>query len=379
MKKLKVIMIILLMEVLVIACGSNIVEAVGAQDSNPDKELGTGNPPPYAAGPQGQEQGNEEGKEEEKKNGAYKKGTKLQAKKDGVVVNAGYFDENIIKTLKKGEEVVVQDYDKKSDKYKVSYDNGKRTGYVKAKDLSKGEQSKEEAYSDFEKEVNHFIEAQKERDYEYIEDQLLMNTYNTAKHDYDRINDAGMKNDLRKIMNEINNVLTSRGWNVSQNNGKINWTKGDESVSTDPSKGDNNENESIRNPANQQEKEEEEEPDSPIYLYPGRETAAEGETVSEQSLEDMISDADKFINAGNSEISQTSLSNFSKTMYNILLSVGIVVAVIVGALIGIKLMTSSIEEKAEAKKLLVPYVVGCVIVFGGFAIWKLVVTILESI
>ncbi len=42
-------------------------------------------------------------------------------------------------------------------------------------------------------------------------------------------------------------------------------------------------------------------------------------------------------------------------------------------------MTSSIEEKAEAKKLLVPYVVGCVMVFGGFAIWKLVVTILQSI
>ena len=49
-----------------------------------------------------------------------------------------------------------------------------------------------------------------------------------------------------------------------------------------------------------------------------------------------------------------------------------------GGIIGIKLMISSASEKAEAKKLLVPYVVGCVVVFGGFGIWKLVVTILQG-
>lgn len=115
----------------------------------------------------------------------------------------------------------------------------------------------------------------------------------------------------------------------------------------------------------------------PIYKKPSK---VEGENESaEQSLEDMVSDADNFINKGNPKIEQSALSNFSKTMYNILLSVGVAVAVIVGAIIGIKLMASSIEEKAEAKKLLVPYVVGCAVVFGGFAIWKLVVTILQQI
>ena len=93
----------------------------------------------------------------------------------------------------------------------------------------------------------------------------------------------------------------------------------------------------------------------------------------------MIKDADDFINVGQVNIDQATLSNFSKTMYNILLVIGVIVAVIVGAIIGLKLMTSSIEEKAEAKKLLIPYVVGCVVVFGGFAIWKLVVTILQNI
>lgn len=115
---------------------------------------------------------------------------------------------------------------------------------------------------------------------------------------------------------------------------------------------------------------------NPIYKNPSK-IGQDGD--SEKNLEDMINDADEFISKGTSEISQEALSNFSKTLYNILLSIGIVVAVIVGALIGIKLMTSSIEENAEAKKLLVPYVVGCVVVFGGFTIWKLVVTVLQNI
>ena len=66
-------------------------------------------------------------------------------------------------------------------------------------------------------------------------------------------------------------------------------------------------------------------------------------------------------------------------MYNILLTIGIVVAVIVGAIIGIKLMSSGIDTKVEAKKLLIPYLAGCVVVFGGFAIWKIVVTILQQV
>lgn len=117
--------------------------------------------------------------------------------------------------------------------------------------------------------------------------------------------------------------------------------------------------------------------DSAIYKYPSRDDKEKNN--SEQSLEDMVSDANSFINSGELKLDQDALSNFSKTMYNILLAIGVVVAVIVGAIIGIKLMTSSIEEKAEAKKLLVPYIVGCAVVFGGFGIWKIVVTMLQHI
>lgn len=96
-----------------------------------------------------------------------------------------------------------------------------------------------------------------------------------------------------------------------------------------------------------------------------------------ESLDDVMSDADDFIGLGNVQY-EGDLAQFSNTIYNILLSVGIIVAVIVGAIIGVKLMASNIDTKVEAKKLLIPYGVGCVVVFGGFAIWKIVVTILQG-
>lgn len=42
-------------------------------------------------------------------------------------------------------------------------------------------------------------------------------------------------------------------------------------------------------------------------------------------------------------------------------------------------MLSPVGERAEAKKMLIPYAVGCAVVFGSFGIWKLVVTILQSV
>lgn len=104
---------------------------------------------------------------------------------------------------------------------------------------------------------------------------------------------------------------------------------------------------------------------------------------AEESLDDVVTDADDFVNQGDISNVNASLDdelqNFSKTMYNILLAIGIAVAVIVGGIIGIKLMSAGIEEKADAKKLLVPYFVGCIVVFGAFGIWKLVVTILSNV
>jgi len=101
--------------------------------------------------------------------------------------------------------------------------------------------------------------------------------------------------------------------------------------------------------------------------------------VASESLDEVIEDGQDFVNAGQeNEIETGKLQNFSNIIYNILLSIGVVVAVTTGGIIGIKLMTAGVEEKAEVKQLLVPYLVGCVVVFGGFAIWKIAVTVLQG-
>ena len=101
---------------------------------------------------------------------------------------------------------------------------------------------------------------------------------------------------------------------------------------------------------------------------------------SSSGLDDAISDADSFIETGdNNKLQISSLQAFSRNIYNILLTIGIVVAVLTGAIIGIKYMLGSVEEKADIKGLLIPYIAGCVIIFGSFAIWKLIVTLLQGI
>lgn len=111
-----------------------------------------------------------------------------------------------------------------------------------------------------------------------------------------------------------------------------------------------------------------------IYQYPGQ-----NETTSAGSLDDMIGDAYKFVDSTDgTAISASSLQDFSKTFYNIFLTIGIIVATLVGSILGIKFMLGGAEEKAHIKELLVPYIVGCIVIFGAFAIWKIVVTILSN-
>lgn len=73
------------------------------------------------------------------------------------------------------------------------------------------------------------------------------------------------------------------------------------------------------------------------------------------------------------------LKDTSDDIYYILLYVGVVLSVIIGAIIGIQIIIASAEEKAKVKEALVPYVVGCIVIFGAFGIWRIALEILNSI
>ena len=69
----------------------------------------------------------------------------------------------------------------------------------------------------------------------------------------------------------------------------------------------------------------------------------------------------------------------ASSIYNTLLGIGVVLTVIIGGVLGIKFMISSVEDRAEVKKALIPYVLGCAVIYGAFGIWKIATVILNQL
>lgn len=97
-----------------------------------------------------------------------------------------------------------------------------------------------------------------------------------------------------------------------------------------------------------------------------------------KGIDDIIKSGDEFISGGNILIDKTNLNEKNSFIFNSLLSVGVVLTVVIGGFLGIKFMLASAEDKAEIKQMLIPYVVGCIVVYGAFGIWKLIITILDQ-
>ena len=66
-------------------------------------------------------------------------------------------------------------------------------------------------------------------------------------------------------------------------------------------------------------------------------------------------------------------------IYNILFPLGVAVTVIMGGALGIKFMMASAEDRAKVKESLIPYIIGCIAIYGAFGIWKLVITVMAGV
>lgn len=101
------------------------------------------------------------------------------------------------------------------------------------------------------------------------------------------------------------------------------------------------------------------------------------------TIGNLIEAGDNFIKEGQEKskdiIENDKLHGEISNIYNILFYIAIILSVIIGGVLGIQLMWGSIEKQAKAKEMMLPYIAGCVVCFGAFGIWKLVVTILGSI
>lgn len=111
---------------------------------------------------------------------------------------------------------------------------------------------------------------------------------------------------------------------------------------------------------------------------------AEDAKQKAQNWGGLFSDADNFIKKGtekkdNSQgINEAAMKTQFSSIYQVLLAIGTSLTVIIGGILGIKFMISSAEEKAKIKEMMIPYVLGCVVIFGAFGIWKVTVKIGEN-
>ena len=82
---------------------------------------------------------------------------------------------------------------------------------------------------------------------------------------------------------------------------------------------------------------------------------------------------------GNGNVQTNDLTKVGNNIVTIIQVVGIVIAVIVLLVIGIKYMMGSASEKAEYKKTMIPYIVGAVLIFAGTSLVKVIYSLASSV
>ncbi len=98
------------------------------------------------------------------------------------------------------------------------------------------------------------------------------------------------------------------------------------------------------------------------------------------AIDEVISQGDNFLSTANSNpIDNGALEETSDYIFNILFTIAIVLAVAIGMVIGIQFIMGSVDEKAKIKETLIPYVVGVFVVFASLTIWKIAITIGETV
>ena len=85
-------------------------------------------------------------------------------------------------------------------------------------------------------------------------------------------------------------------------------------------------------------------------------------------LDDVLTDLKNYGPTDMSDVEAKEVEEITTKILSIVTSIGMVITIIIPAVLGLKYMLGSVEEKAEYKKDLVPYIVGAILLFGICAI-----------
>lgn len=179
------------------------------------------------------------------------------------------------------------------------------------------------------------------------------NDYSKLVRDVDR--GLNQNSNLRDRIQYMDNNFADWRDHVNNNNGTNN------SMTDSPQENNKDQNSS------------EETPSTGVLAEPGSLSA-------KHTPDEIIKEGNSFIQSGTEQtIKQDQVQQASTTLYNVLLSIGMFAAIAIGVYLGIKFMSSSADDKAKVKEALIPYIVGCVVIFGAFGIWKLLIMLLQPI
>ena len=82
---------------------------------------------------------------------------------------------------------------------------------------------------------------------------------------------------------------------------------------------------------------------------------------------------------GVSSVTDGRLVDFGNAFIAVVRTLGVIIAVVILLILGIKYMLGSAEERAEYKKTMVPYVVGAILIFASTAIVGIVYDLATSL
>ena len=100
--------------------------------------------------------------------------------------------------------------------------------------------------------------------------------------------------------------------------------------------------------------------------------------VEAEDIGTVVSEGDSWIKDSHIMINEDKLKESQSFIFNALLAAGTIITVFIGGFLGIKFMLASAEDKADIKQTLIPYIIGCLVIYGAFGIWKIIITVLDS-
>lgn len=106
--------------------------------------------------------------------------------------------------------------------------------------------------------------------------------------------------------------------------------------------------------------------------------------INTKSYADFIDDAQNF-SSGSLEyedpavtIDEDSINEVSNFISGILLAIAIIVAIVTTAVLGLNFVVETAQGKARVKAALIPLIVGMVISFGAYAIWRFAISMFAN-